>query len=104
MERAVVVSMSAALLLNYARLFQCRRLEVGGVAWQQALPLQLCDWGMVVVIVALWTGNRRWFEVAYFWGMGGTLAGHPHAQSCVLDFPIFASLVFSCRTAVSSSV
>jgi hypothetical integral membrane protein (TIGR02206 family) len=37
------------------------------------LPLQLCDWGMVVVIVALWTGSQCWFEVAYFWGIGGTL-------------------------------
>ncbi len=37
------------------------------------LPLQLCDWGMVVVIVAMWTGSQRWFEVAYFWGIGGTL-------------------------------
>jgi hypothetical integral membrane protein (TIGR02206 family) len=37
------------------------------------LPLQLCDWGMAVVIVAMWTGNQRWFEVAYFWGIGGTL-------------------------------
>jgi len=37
------------------------------------LPLQLCDWGMVVVIVAMWSGNQRWFEVAYFWGIGGTL-------------------------------
>jgi hypothetical integral membrane protein (TIGR02206 family) len=21
----------------------------------------------------MWTGNQRWFEVAYFWGIGGTL-------------------------------
>jgi hypothetical integral membrane protein (TIGR02206 family) len=21
----------------------------------------------------MWTGNQRWFEVAYFWGLGGTL-------------------------------
>jgi hypothetical integral membrane protein (TIGR02206 family) len=35
--------------------------------------MQLCDWAMVVIIVALWTGNRRWLEVAYFWGIGGTL-------------------------------
>jgi hypothetical integral membrane protein (TIGR02206 family) len=28
---------------------------------------------MVVVIVALLTGSKRWFEVAYFWGIGGTL-------------------------------
>jgi hypothetical integral membrane protein (TIGR02206 family) len=28
---------------------------------------------MIVIIGALWTGNRRWLEVAYFWGIGGTL-------------------------------
>jgi hypothetical integral membrane protein (TIGR02206 family) len=28
---------------------------------------------MLVVIVAMWTGSQRWFEVAYFWGIGGTL-------------------------------
>jgi hypothetical integral membrane protein (TIGR02206 family) len=37
------------------------------------LPMQMCDWGIVVVIVAMWTGHQRWFEVAYFWGIGGTL-------------------------------
>jgi len=35
--------------------------------------MQMCDWGIVVVIVAMWTGHQRWFEVAYFWGIGGTL-------------------------------
>jgi hypothetical integral membrane protein (TIGR02206 family) len=28
---------------------------------------------MVVIIVALCSGNRRWLELAYFWGIGGTL-------------------------------
>src|SRR5205814_10196709 len=28
---------------------------------------------MFVIIVALWTGNRRWLEIASFWGIGGTL-------------------------------
>jgi hypothetical integral membrane protein (TIGR02206 family) len=41
--------------------------------WRQMLPMQMCDWGMVVVIVAMWTGSQRWFELAYFWGIGGTL-------------------------------
>jgi len=43
------------------------------VDWRQMLPMQMCDWGIVVVIVAMWTGHQRWFEVAYFWGIGGTL-------------------------------
>jgi hypothetical integral membrane protein (TIGR02206 family) len=47
--------------------------QVNQASWQQALPFQLCDWAMFVIIVALWTDWRRWFEVAYFWGIGGTL-------------------------------
>ena len=28
---------------------------------------------MVAIVVALLTGRERWLEVAYFWGIGGTL-------------------------------
>src|SRR6266511_1221725 len=71
-ERAIVALISAVLVLNYvAYLIFVRRHGV--VRWQDMLPLELCDWGIPVVIVAMWTGNPRWFEVAYFWGIGGTL-------------------------------
>lgn len=43
-----------------------------GLSWEKTLPLQLCDWAMVAIIVALLTGRERWLEVAYFWGIGGT--------------------------------
>jgi hypothetical integral membrane protein (TIGR02206 family) len=43
-----------------------------GLAWQKALPFQLCDWAMIAIIVAMLTGRERWLEVAYFWGIGGT--------------------------------
>ena len=60
------------LIANYlGYLVFIRRL--GELSWEQMLPMQMCDWAMVVIMVALWTGNRRWFEVAYFWGIGGTL-------------------------------
>ena len=64
--------LSAVLVLNYVVYLVFIRSR-GIVTWQQMLPMQMCDWGMVVVIVAMWTGNQRWFEVAYFWGIGGTL-------------------------------
>jgi len=71
-ERAIVVSLLAALIGNYiGYLIFVRRL--GELSWPQMLPMQMCDWAMAVILVALWTGNRRWFEVAYFWGIGGTL-------------------------------
>ena len=72
LERSICLAISALLLINYvAYLFVAR--QFGVTQWYKALPLQLCDWAMFVIIVALWSGNRRWLEVAYFWGIGGTL-------------------------------
>src|SRR5438445_11396685 len=71
-ERTIVVLLSAILILNYVAYLIFVRSH-GIVSWQQMLPLQLCDWGMVVVMVAMWTGNQCWFEVAYFWWFGVTL-------------------------------
>ena len=72
LEKIIIEILSAVLILNYVVfLVFIRSHEI--VDWRQMLPMQMCDWGMVVVIVAMWTGSQRWFEVAYFWGIGGTL-------------------------------
>jgi len=71
-EKVIIGVLSAVLVLNYVVYLIFVRSR-GTAIWQHMLPMQLCDWGMVVVIVAMWTGNQRWFEVAYFWGIGGTL-------------------------------
>src|SRR5437763_8671483 len=71
-EKVIVGVLSAVVVLNYVVYLIFIRSR-GITTWQQMLPMQLCDWGMVVVIVAMCTGNQRWFEVAYFWGIGGTL-------------------------------
>jgi hypothetical integral membrane protein (TIGR02206 family) len=71
-EKVIVFILSAVLVLNYVVYLVFIRSR-GTTPWQQMLPMQLCDWGMVVVIVAMCSGNQRWFEVAYFWGIGGTL-------------------------------
>jgi hypothetical integral membrane protein (TIGR02206 family) len=71
-EKLIIGLLSAVLVLNYIVYLVFIR-SLGTTSWQHMLPMQLCDWGMVVVIVAMWTGNQRWFEVAYFWGIGGTL-------------------------------
>ena len=72
LEKIIIGVLSAVLILNYVIYLIFIRSR-GLVDWRQILPMQMCDWGMVVVIVAMWTGNQRWFEVAYFWGIGGTL-------------------------------
>ncbi len=71
-ERAVILLILTGLIANYAGyLIFVRRL--GQLSWTQLLPMQMCDWALFVVMVTLLTAHRRWFEVAYFWGIGGTL-------------------------------
>src|SRR6201987_1464370 len=72
MEKLIIAILSGVLVLNYVVYLVFIRSR-GVVDWRQILPMQMCDWGMVVVIVAMLTGNQRWFAVAYFWGIGGTL-------------------------------
>ncbi len=71
-ERAVVLGIIVTLLVNYIVFLFFLRAQTDQ-SWQGKLPMQMCDWAMFVVIVALLTANRYWFEVAYFWGVGGTL-------------------------------
>lgn len=96
-ERAVVISLSALLLIDYVAYLMVVR-QFGAVSWEQVLPLQLCDWGMVVVIVAMLTGNQRWFEVAYFWGLGGTLQAilTPNLPYGFPDFRFISFFVSHC--------
>jgi hypothetical integral membrane protein (TIGR02206 family) len=37
------------------------------------LPMQLCDWALAAVVVALLRRSQICFELAYFWGLCGTL-------------------------------
>ena len=56
------------------------------------LPMQLCDWTMIAVVVALLKEDRkRWLEVAYFWGIGGSLQAifTPNLQFGFPDFRFF---------------
>ena len=71
-ERIVGRFFALLLLLNYVG-FEIYLAATQGLLWEKALPFQLCDWAMVAIIVALLTGRERWLEVAYFWGIGGTL-------------------------------
>ena len=71
-ERIIGRLFAVLLLFNYLG-FEIYLAATEGLLWQKALPFQLCDWAMVVIIVALLTGRERWLEVAYFWGIGGTL-------------------------------
>ena len=71
-ERLVGQLLAAMLLVNYVG-YEIFLAFTVGLEWKKALPFQLCDWAMITIVVALLTRRERWLEVAYFWGIGGTL-------------------------------
>lgn len=71
-ERLIGQLLAAMLLVNYVG-YEIYLAFTVGLEWKKALPFQLCDWAMITIVVALLTGRDRWLEVAYFWGIGGTL-------------------------------
>jgi len=97
LERSICFAISALLLINYVAYLIVAR-QFGVAAWQKMLPMQLCDWAMVVIIVALWTGSRRWLEIAYFWGIGGTLQAvlTPNLHFGFPDFRFFSFFISHC--------
>jgi uncharacterized membrane protein YwaF len=60
-ERIIVGALSLILVLNYF-VYLSLVGQFGAVSWEQVLPMQLCDWAMVVIIIAMWTCRPRWFE------------------------------------------
>lgn len=71
-ERMIGRLLALMLLVNYLG-YEIYLAATVGIEGRKVLPFQLCDWAMIAVIVALLTGRERWLEVAYFWGIGGTL-------------------------------
>ena len=62
-------------------------LAVGWICWYgltvwrhelrlgNGLPMNLCDWAEIALIVALLTRGQFAYELGYFWGLGATLQG-----------------------------
>jgi hypothetical integral membrane protein (TIGR02206 family) len=73
LDRLFSYSIAALQIANYIG-YLIFRWHHGALDWREMLPFQLCDWTMFAVIVALLSGGwRAWLEVAYFWGIGGSL-------------------------------
>jgi len=45
----------------------------GSWSLKYSLPLQLCDLAAIVSIIMLFTKKKIYFELVYFWGLGGSL-------------------------------
>jgi len=47
----------------------------GWLTLANGLPLNLCDWAALALVVAAITRRQFAYELGYFWGLGGTLQG-----------------------------
>jgi len=93
-----VPSRSHAALDRTVRFGLAAFLAIGWICWLilfahrgwltlgNALPLNLCDWACIALILALLTRNQLAYELGYFWGLGGTLQGMI-TPDVAYDFP-----------------
>lgn len=58
----------------------------GWLSLGNGLPLNLCDWAAVALIVALTTKHPFAYTLGYFWGLGGSLQGLI-TPAIAYDFP-----------------
>lgn len=65
----------------------------GYLSIENHLPMHLCDWVIVFVLVTFITKSIYSYEVAYFWGLGGTLQALI-TPDIVLNYPSRAFIIF----------
>lgn len=62
-----------ALLIAYAVVMYIHLVVSGEFGADWALPFELCHWVLITCVVTLFYPNQLASEIAYFWGLGGTL-------------------------------
>lgn len=72
LERTFARGIAGLLVAVFVAMLVQKALD-GTLTWREALPMQLCDWALVAVVVALLGRSQTGFELGYFWGLGGTL-------------------------------
>jgi hypothetical integral membrane protein (TIGR02206 family) len=61
------------LLLGYVAVLYLMQASRNALAWEYSLPLGLCNLVLFACIISLFRPNQWTTEIAYFWGLGGTL-------------------------------
>lgn len=61
--------------------------------WPELIPLHLCDWALIACVCACLLRTRLACELAYFWGLAGTLQGLL-TPDLDYDFPSAPFLLF----------
>ncbi|HEY1710438.1 MAG TPA: TIGR02206 family membrane protein [Rhizomicrobium sp.] len=73
-RRTVSLAFAAALIATWIAwyvLFIARHW----ITLSNVLPMNLCDWATIAVLIALVRSSQRAYELAYFWALAGSLQG-----------------------------
>jgi hypothetical integral membrane protein (TIGR02206 family) len=85
LDEVIRLTLAAVVAANWigwmALLYFRHWLNIGN-----EIPLNLCDWATVATFIALVWPTQRSFELAYFWGLCGTLQALL-TPDCRYDFP-----------------
>lgn len=73
--------------------FYSSKIYFGWLDIHTDLPMHLCDWAFICSIIVLSKPSQFYFELAYFWGLGGTLQAllTPDLNT---DFPHIGFFIF----------
>ncbi len=91
-DRATRIGLFALLLGGWVFWFGLNAAR-GELSVERFLPMHLCDWAQVALMVALLTRNPFAYALGYFWGLGGTLQG-VLTPTVYYDFPDAAFIAF----------
>ncbi|MBM9579427.1 TIGR02206 family membrane protein [Leptospira sp. 201903070] len=67
-------TLAGILILNYI-VYVIYRIDSGHWEIRYDLPMEFCNWAMIVTSIALLTHNRTFAELSYFWVMSGSING-----------------------------
>ena len=91
-SRDIAVCLAGLLVLN--KVAVCATIyATGEFDLPNALPMHLCDWSAIAAIIALLWRKQLAYELAYFWGLGGTLQATV-TPDLHFDFPDIRFLTF----------
>ncbi len=63
------------------------------IPWARLMPMELCEWIIIIAAIALWTRRQLPYVLTYFWGMAGTLQA-TITPDLAYDFPHLFFFVF----------
>ena len=70
--RIIAWSLAGIILMNRLAIL-AYELDAGVFSWRSQIPLQVCDLVGLTTLLALTLRNSKIFEIAYFWGLAGTV-------------------------------